>query len=146
MRLARSIEESCERVREQLSLALDGELPELDALRLKTHLKNCPDCSAFGAATRAATNILRTAEPEEPTFPLMVPRRRRVSARMLQAGAAAAAVALVAALSTLNDVSGHRSETQLFRLSPTASLGHNDEVAPIRYLRVRPGHLHRVPL
>jgi len=144
MRLARSIEESCERVREQLSLALDGELPELDALRLKTHLKNCPDCSAFGAATRAATNILRTAEPEEPTFPLMVPRHRRVPVRMLQAGAAAAAIALVAALSTLNDVRGNRSNTQLFRLSPTASLGRNDEVAPIRHLRLRP--VHRVPL
>jgi predicted anti-sigma-YlaC factor YlaD len=144
MRLARSIEESCERVREQLSLALDGELSELDALRLQTHLRDCPDCSAFEAAMRAATTILRTAEPEEPIFPLMVPRRRRVQVRMLQAGAAAAAVALVAALSTLNDVSGQRSNTQLFRLSPTASLGHNDEVAPIRFVRVRP--VHRVPL
>jgi anti-sigma factor RsiW len=144
MRLARSVEESCERVREQLSLALDGELSELGWLHLKTHLKGCPDCRAFEARTRATTNILRSSELVEPDFPLVLPRTRWMPGRMLGAGAAAAAVALVAALSTLSDVGQRQSDAQPVRLSPTASLGHNDELAPIRQTRVRP--VQRVPL
>jgi anti-sigma factor RsiW len=144
MRLARSVEESCERVREQLSLALDGELSELGWLHLKTHLQGCPDCRAFEARTRAATEILRTSEPEEPAVPFVLPRTRRLRGRMLGAGAAAAAVALVAALSTLNDVGQRQSDAQPFRLSPTVVFDHNDEVAPIRHIRVRP--IHRLPL
>jgi anti-sigma factor RsiW len=144
MRLAGQFDRSCERVREQLSLALDGELSELEGLRLKTHLDGCPGCRAFEARTRAATNMLRTAELEEPDFPLVLPRRRRVPVRMLQAGAAAAAIALVAGLSTLNRLGQHESAVPSFHLSPTASLGHDDEVAPVRHQRLRP--VQREPL
>jgi anti-sigma factor RsiW len=144
MRLARSVEETCERVREQLSLALDGELSELGSLHVQSHLNGCPDCRAFAARTRAATEILRTSEPEEPAVPFVLPRTRRLPGRILGAGAAAAAIALVAALSTLNDVGERQSEAQPFRLSPTVMFDHNDEVAPIRQVRVRP--IQRLPL
>jgi hypothetical protein len=144
MRLARSVDDSCERVREQLSLALDGELSELGSARVQAHLSDCSDCRAFAARTRAATNILRTAELEEPVFSLVLPRRGWLPGRVTGAAAAAAAVALVAALSGLHDVGQRQSEAQPFHLSPTASLGRNDEVAPVRHMRVRP--VQRVPL
>jgi chromate transporter len=64
--------------------------------------------------------------------------------RGIGAGAAAAAVALVAGLSTLNDVGQRQSDAQPFRLSPTVMFDHNDEVAPIRHVRVRP--IQRLPL
>jgi hypothetical protein len=74
------------------------------------------------------------------SIPVVLPRARRLSAaRLLQAGAAAAAVALVAGLSAIHGV-GQRSSasaTPNIKLSPTASLGHDDELAPIRHLTPR---------
>jgi anti-sigma factor RsiW len=137
MRLREVSPDACGEARRNVSLLLDGELSELDAVRLKAHLDSCPDCRAFEADTRRATHMLRLADPAELGFDVVLPRRNRVSVRMLQAGAAAAAVALVAGLSTLHGLGQRQSSDQRFRLSPTASLGHNDELAPIRQQRLR---------
>jgi predicted anti-sigma-YlaC factor YlaD len=144
MRLMDPSRDACGEARRNVSLLLDGELSELEGLRLTAHLDSCPDCRVFEADTRRATLLLRTSEPEELPFPVMLPRRSRVSARMLQAGAAAAAVALIAAASQVHDLGQRQSSDQQFRLSPTASLGHDDEVAPIRHPRVR--RIPRAPL
>ncbi|HZT92617.1 MAG TPA: zf-HC2 domain-containing protein [Gaiellaceae bacterium] len=45
----------CAAARRLSSLALDGELPELDAARLAAHLAGCRECAAF------ARSISRTA-------------------------------------------------------------------------------------
>ena len=54
---------------------------------------------------------------------------------MMQAGTAAAAIALVAALSAVHSV-GQRESVVIrqpqIKLAPTASLGHDDEVTPSR--------------
>jgi anti-sigma factor RsiW len=44
----------CERMREAVSAQLDGELSELEAIRLRTHLDGCDSCREFEAAAAAA--------------------------------------------------------------------------------------------
>ena len=136
MWLTRASDSACDRAREALSLALDGELSELERARLDVHLELCADCRSFEAGAGAMTQLLRAAAPEEMSVPVVLPRARRLSAaRMIQAGAAAAAVALVAAFSALQSVGPRESSPAVpqIKLSPTASLGHDDELAPIRH-------------
>jgi anti-sigma factor RsiW len=118
-----------------MSLALDGELSELGQARLDAHLERCPDCRAFGTGSTTMTALLRQAPREEMSVPILMPRPRRLSAaRILQASAAAAAVALVAGLSAIHGI-GQRSSSPPepnFKLSPAAALGHDDELALIR--------------
>ena len=48
----------CMRAREAVSARLDGELSELDALRLDAHLSACATCTAFAVdATAVATRL-----------------------------------------------------------------------------------------
>ncbi len=82
---------ACDRARQWLSLRLDGELSELEQALLAAHLERCDACRTFEAETAALTAALRAA-PLERLQPIALPRRRRVSARAFQAGAAAAAV------------------------------------------------------
>src|ERR1043165_8831175 len=108
MRLIRPSTHTCDRARELVSAQLDHELPELDRVRLDAHLEHCADCRSFRAEIASTTRVLRAAALEAPRFTVSVPRRRIVSVRSLQAGAAAAAVALVAGLGTMSGV-GHQS-------------------------------------
>jgi anti-sigma factor RsiW len=101
MRLARPFHRSCERVREQLSLALDGELSQLEDAHLDAHLANCASCRAFGAEIGAATRLVRTAPLEELTFPIAIPGRNRIARRGFQI-AAAAAVVMAAGIGSLD--------------------------------------------
>jgi hypothetical protein len=114
---------------------LDGELSELERAGLDLHLDRCAECRFFHAEAAAATQLLRAAPAEEMSVPIALPPTRRLSgARVLQAGAAAAAVALVAGLSAMQSIGQRESSAAVpqIKLSPTASLGHDDEVAPIR--------------
>jgi predicted anti-sigma-YlaC factor YlaD len=87
----------CTRAREAVSGRLDGELSELDAVRLDVHLGRCPACREFAAQAAAFTEELRRAPLEPLAAPVFEPRRprRRAPALRVQA-AAAAAVAVVA--------------------------------------------------
>jgi predicted anti-sigma-YlaC factor YlaD len=66
--------EECTRARLVLSLALDGEASEADALAAAdSHLASCTDCRGFGARVAAITDELRSFggthgvhEPVEP--------------------------------------------------------------------------------
>jgi predicted anti-sigma-YlaC factor YlaD len=96
----------CDRLREQASAALDGELSQLESARLHAHLAGCASCRTFAATAGAASQLLQTAPLEELQFPVALPSRRRLAAaRKLQVAAAAAAltvtVGLSAALGTL---------------------------------------------
>ena|SRR5919201_5832078 len=136
MRLIRASHSACDGAREALSLALDGELSELERARLDLHLERCAECRTYEAETAAASSLLRNAPLEQMSVPIALPRPRRLSvARMMQAGAAAAAIALVAGLSTVHGVGQRESAANglPFKLSPTASLGHDDEVALLRH-------------
>ena len=140
MSLGRPTLHSCERVREQLSLELDQQLDELQRARLQSHLAACPACRAFRAELHGLAATLRSAPLELPKFPVVLPRRRRVAnIRMLQAGAAAAAVALVAGFSSLG-LFGGSGETALPHVELSAfAADRGDELIPGQvHLGLRP--------
>jgi predicted anti-sigma-YlaC factor YlaD len=91
----------CERARLWVSLALDGELSEIEQVSLRAHVGRCAACAAFEHDALALTMELRNARPERPALPVALPRRRSTAMRVLQVGAAAAAIVLAAGLGSL---------------------------------------------
>jgi predicted anti-sigma-YlaC factor YlaD len=92
----------CMLARESASVRLDGELPELDALRLDAHLATCADCAAFAASIAGATGTLRGAPLEPlPAAALFTPRRRRRRPHLVAVAAASLVVAAAAGSSFL---------------------------------------------
>jgi anti-sigma factor RsiW len=94
----RKVAEQCRASRELISLELDGELSELESVRLAAHLDGCATCRALQAELGGLTSVLRTAPLEPLSRPIALPQRVRVFLRPLQVGAAAAAIAVVAGL------------------------------------------------
>jgi len=102
----------CDRLREQISSSLDGELSELERAGLDAHLAWCPSCRAFAASAGETSRLLHAAPLQELDFPVVIPARRIAAAHKLQVAAAAAAlvvtVGLSAALGTIGTASrGH---------------------------------------
>jgi predicted anti-sigma-YlaC factor YlaD len=90
----------CDLARESVSLQLDGELPEQDFDRLETHLRFCPECSAWADQVGNATLWLRDAHLEVPAGGSVVPRhgrRWRVGSALALASAAAVVAAMFVA-------------------------------------------------
>jgi predicted anti-sigma-YlaC factor YlaD len=85
----------CMQSREAASLRLDGELSELEAVRLGFHLRDCAPCRAYARELGAITMELRSAALEQPEVQVFVAKRR--SGPRIQV-AAVAAVGLVAAV------------------------------------------------
>lgn len=79
--------------REAASARLDGEVSELEGLRLDAHLLDCADCRAFAAAIAGVSAEIQTAPLERPRRVEALPARRRMPVL-----AAAAVAALVAAV------------------------------------------------
>ncbi len=79
----------CERVREQVSLLLDGELSELEERMLESHVAQCPPCADFRVSVTTFTESLRAAPFEVLETPIVVQRRRVISMSRLQVGVAA---------------------------------------------------------
>ena len=91
--------DSCDRVRELFSVSLDGELSELEEAQLQAHLARCAGCRTYADGAAGAARLVRATPLEQPSFPIVVPGRRRAVGRRLQAAAAAAAVAATIGLS-----------------------------------------------
>jgi predicted anti-sigma-YlaC factor YlaD len=89
----------CVQARESASARLDGELPELDEVRLTAHLLGCADCRAFADEAGALAAGLRTAPLERPETPssVLLPHRGPLRAIRMQSAAAAVALVVVAA-------------------------------------------------
>jgi predicted anti-sigma-YlaC factor YlaD len=87
----------CDRSREAISLRLDGVLSLFESALLERHLRRCADCRAFAAGTAAQTQLLRSAELEQPLRPVEVPAGRRRPVRRVAAGALTAAASVAAA-------------------------------------------------
>jgi predicted anti-sigma-YlaC factor YlaD len=79
-----------------VSLALDGELSEIEQVSLRAHVGRCAACAGFERGMEALTRELRTAPLERPAVEVMPPRRRG-AVRVLQISAAAAAAVVLAA-------------------------------------------------
>jgi predicted anti-sigma-YlaC factor YlaD len=101
MRLVGQLNSACEQAREHISLQLDGELSPFQQSALDAHLRACGTCRSFAASVVTVSGQLRSAELEEPQFPVVLPHRSRirVPTRAVQV-AAAAAVAMVVGLSS----------------------------------------------
>lgn len=119
---------TCDRMRELHSASLDGELSELDRVRLEAHLTGCASCSAYAATTAQASRLVRQAPLEEPSFPVAVPGRRLAVARKLQVAAAAAAVCVTVGLSVaVGTIGGPSPARSAHRATQPATLRFPDQ-------------------
>src|SRR3954452_8925262 len=91
--------DTCERMRELFSAALDGELSELDDARLEAPLAMCAGCRSYADTTAAAARLVRSAPLEDLDIQIVVPGRRLAVARRLQVTAAAGPVVGIAGVS-----------------------------------------------
>jgi predicted anti-sigma-YlaC factor YlaD len=80
----------CARVREQVSLELDGELSQLEQRMLSAHLERCGACATYADDVRDLIERIRSAPPHSMRRPVVVRRRRHLSTTRLQVGVAAA--------------------------------------------------------
>lgn len=89
----------CDRAREWASLQLDGELSELERAMLKAHSRRCAACAEYLVEVGAITQAVRSTRLEPVPHPIVLPLRRSFgwASRVLQAGAATAAVIAVTA-------------------------------------------------
>jgi anti-sigma factor RsiW len=90
----------CDRARAQVSALIDGELSELEEAKLRLHLDGCAACRTYHAGAVSISGSLRAAPLEQLDFPIVVPNRRYIATRWLQAGSAAAAVLVAIGLGT----------------------------------------------
>jgi hypothetical protein len=100
-------ESGCDRACEWSSLRVDGELSELEATLLETHLARCADCRSFDAGLRTTAELMRTAPAEAPVAGFRVPARPGIRFP-LSRRLAVAAVAVAAALGSLVGSTLHR--------------------------------------
>lgn len=99
---------SCDRARAQISALLDGELSELEEADLRLHLAGCESCHEYHGRAVSISGALRTAPLEPLDFPIVVPNRRYVATRWIQAGSAAAAVLVAIGLGSSQGIlAGH---------------------------------------
>jgi len=80
----------CARVREQVSLELDGELSQLEQRMLEAHLERCGACATYADDVRDVTERIRSAPLHTPRRPVVVRRKRHISTTRIQVGVAAA--------------------------------------------------------
>jgi len=80
----------CARVREQVSLELDGELSQLEQRMLAAHLERCGACATYADDVRDLTDRIRSAPPHSLRRPVVVRRGRHLSTARIQIGIAAA--------------------------------------------------------
>ena len=85
-------EHACRRARELASLELDENLSQIEQARLAVHVRRCAPCREFRLGVHAMTETLRSAPLEPIPRQVMLPYRRRMTLRALQAGVAAALV------------------------------------------------------
>ena len=90
----------CEYARARASLALDGELSQVERAHLRAHVGRCTQCAAYARDLDGLTQELRAAPLQRPHGRAPA-RRRRPRARRLQLGLVAAVVALAAGLGSL---------------------------------------------
>jgi predicted anti-sigma-YlaC factor YlaD len=110
MRLVEVRPPLCDRAREWISLQLDGELSEFERVLLDGHLVHCADCTEFRAGGESISGQLRRAPLARLERPVVLPRRSRVSARVLPVVGAAAAAVVVAVGSTIGVSTVSRSD------------------------------------
>ena len=108
----------CDRSREAISLRLDGVLSLFETALLDRHLRRCADCCAFAAGAAAQTQLLRSAELEQPLRPIALPAGRRRPVRRVAAGALTAAASIAAAAAVTLSPGGNAGQGSAVSATP----------------------------
>ncbi len=135
----------CERAREWASLRLDGELSQLEQALLDAHLVRCAECRAYATESEALTLTLRMVDPEQPTAPIVLPRRASGALRNFQTGVAAAMVIAAAALGSALGVferSMDAPEPGTLPAATSAATSEDESADALRKFR-RPSLIHQ---
>lgn len=135
----------CMIAREGASARLDGELPELDALRLDAHLASCAACADFAASIGGATTALRVAPLEAlPEAPFFTPRRRGRRPHLVAVAAASLVVAVAAGSSFFlgQQLGGRAASTPPLVRATTAAAGPQIDPGLLAMLRNERGWLN----
>ncbi|HEV7133995.1 MAG TPA: zf-HC2 domain-containing protein [Gaiellaceae bacterium] len=131
----------CERAHALASLALDGELTEVEQARLRAHVAHCVACAGFARDVDVLTRELRAAPLTRPAVVGMPKRRRSTGMRSFQVLAAAAAVVCAAGLGSLAG-SLHSSPSPVFISATTGTLsGATADAATVARERVPGGRV-----
>lgn len=77
---------------------------------LDRHLRKCADCCAFAAGAAAQTQLLRSAELEQPLRPVVIPAARRRPVRRVAAGALTAVASVAAAAAVTLSPNGNSGQ------------------------------------
>jgi anti-sigma factor RsiW len=101
----------CSRAREWISLALDGELSELEDALLQRHLAGCAACAGYFATVRAATGELRAAPPVPAHVEVPLPRSSLGSMRRALAPIAAVLAVVAGTLGPTSVAQAPSSQT-----------------------------------
>jgi anti-sigma factor RsiW len=101
----------CDRAREWTSLALDGELSELEDALLEQHLGRCSACAEYADTVRAATGELRAAPPLPAAVEVAVPRVKRGVVRRTLVPVAAVLAVVAGTLGTTSVAQAPSSQT-----------------------------------
>lgn len=131
----------CARVREQISLELDGELSQLERRMLGTHLERCGACATYAEDVRDVTEQIRSAPHQALRRPVVVRRARHLTTTRLQVGVAAAFALAALGLGTQLAVSSESQQSSFARfegkpnLSPPRAV-YEQEQAILRVVRV----------
>lgn len=112
----------CVRVREQVSLALDGELSQLEQRMLSTHLERCGACATYAADVRDFTGRIRSAPLHSPRKPVVVRRTRALTGMRLQVGVAAGLALAALGLGTQLAASPESQESSLAQYAEQPNL------------------------
>lgn len=96
-------QQRCGRIRESISLELDGELSRLERVIVERHLAGCAECAVFVADVHAFTDALRAAAPETLERPIALPQRGRLSFRAFPAAATAALMLVAVGVATISN-------------------------------------------
>ena len=105
----------CVRVREQVSLELDGELSQLEQRMLAAHLERCGACATYADDVRDLTDRIRSAPLHSLRRPIVVRRKRHLSTTRVQVGVAAAFALAALGLGTQLAVSAESQSGSLSR-------------------------------
>jgi anti-sigma factor RsiW len=118
----------CVRVREQVSLELDGELSQLELRMLEAHLERCSECATYADDVRDLTERIRSSPLHTMRRPVVVRRQRSFATTRLQIGIAAAFALAALGLGTQLAASPDSQQGSLARfesqpdLSPSTSV------------------------
>jgi predicted anti-sigma-YlaC factor YlaD len=126
----------CERARHWASLRVDGELSELEAALLDSHLGRCPSCRTFADEAHAIASALRAVPLDRLEAPVTIalgPRPRRT--RALQTAVAVALVLVAAALGSALGVVSRSTSTPAPTAKHVAMVAATEDADQLRKLR-----------